>query len=151
MKLFPVTIWLSGFWFWYEKTVILKKKVFGVRNFKDCYQVYHLKQDRKKKNIQVFYHQTYYMFTRSTQCVRGVVDPPVSVFSLSLCRHPFLYTLFSSHFALIINNNRFCASLKPLRFRFQSFITPTLVLTDIYVILIIWIPISLSDPSISLG
>jgi hypothetical protein len=48
------------------------------------------------------------------QCVRGVVDPPVSAFSLSLYRHPFLslslyrhpflYTLFSSHFTLIINN-----------------------------------------------
>ena len=39
-----------------------------------------------------------------TQCVRGVLDPPVSEFSLSLYRHPFLYTLFSSHFTLIINN-----------------------------------------------
>ncbi len=45
------------------------------------------------------------MFTRATQCVRGVLDPPVSVFSLSLYRHPFLYTLFSSRFTLIINNN----------------------------------------------
>ncbi len=32
------------------------------------------------------------------------VDPPVSAFSLSLYRHPFLYTLFSSRFTLIINN-----------------------------------------------
>jgi hypothetical protein len=45
------------------------------------------------------------MFNRATQCIRGVLDPPVSVFSLSLYRHPFLYTLFSSHFTLIINNN----------------------------------------------
>jgi hypothetical protein len=29
---------------------------------------------------------------------------PVSVFSLSLYRHPFLYTLFNSRFTLIINN-----------------------------------------------
>ena len=46
------------------------------------------------------------MFTRATQCiVLDVLDPPVSVFSLSLYRHPFLYTLFNSHFTLIINNN----------------------------------------------
>jgi hypothetical protein len=38
--------------------------------------------------------------------VRGVLDPPVSAFSLSLYRHPFLYTLFSSRFTLIINNNK---------------------------------------------
>ncbi len=44
----------------------------------------------------------------STQCVRGVLDPPVSAFSLSLYRHPFLYTLFSSRFTLIINNTTFC-------------------------------------------
>jgi hypothetical protein len=30
---------------------------------------------------------------------------PVSVFSLSLYRHPFLYTLFCPRFTLIINNN----------------------------------------------
>jgi hypothetical protein len=47
------------------------------------------------------------MFTRATQCVRGVLDPPVSAFSLSLYRHPFLYTLFSSRFTLIINNKGF--------------------------------------------
>ncbi len=46
------------------------------------------------------------MFTRATQCVRGVLDPPVSAFSLSLYRHPFLYTLFSSRFTLIINNKK---------------------------------------------
>ena len=34
------------------------------------------------------------------------LDPPVSVFSLSLYRHPFLYTLFSSLFTLIINNSQ---------------------------------------------
>jgi hypothetical protein len=44
------------------------------------------------------------MFTRATQCIRGVLDPPVSAFSLSLYRHPFLYTLFNSRFTLIINN-----------------------------------------------
>ena len=38
-------------------------------------------------------------------CVRRVLDPPVSTFSLSLYRHPFLYTLFNSRFTLIINNN----------------------------------------------
>jgi hypothetical protein len=36
--------------------------------------------------------------------MRGVLDPPVSAFSLSLYRHPFLYTLFTSRFTLIINN-----------------------------------------------
>jgi hypothetical protein len=41
----------------------------------------------------------------ATQCVRDVLDPPVSAFSLSLHRHPFLYTLFNSRFTLIINNN----------------------------------------------
>jgi hypothetical protein len=45
------------------------------------------------------------MFTHATQCVRGVLDPPVSGFSLSLYRHTFLYTLVSSRFTLIINNN----------------------------------------------
>jgi hypothetical protein len=44
------------------------------------------------------------MFTRVTQCMRDVLDPPVSTFSLSLYRHPFLYTLFSSRFTLTINN-----------------------------------------------
>ena len=38
--------------------------------------------------------------------MRDVLDPPVSAFSLSLYRHPFLYTLFSSHFTLIINNKQ---------------------------------------------
>ncbi len=47
--------------------------------------------------------QAYYMFTHTTQCVRVVLDPPVSEFSLSLYLHPFLYTLCSSHFTLIIN------------------------------------------------
>ena len=47
------------------------------------------------------------MFIRATQCVRGVLDPPVSAFSLSLYRHPFLYTLFSSRFTLIINKTRY--------------------------------------------
>jgi hypothetical protein len=46
------------------------------------------------------------MFTRATQCVRGFLDPPVSAFSLSLYRHPFLYTLFTSRFTLIINNKK---------------------------------------------
>jgi hypothetical protein len=32
-----------------------------------------------------------------------VLDPPVSAFSLSLYRHPFLYTLFSSRFTLKYN------------------------------------------------
>jgi hypothetical protein len=45
------------------------------------------------------------MFTHTTQCMRGVLDPPVSAFSLSLYRHPFLYTLFSSRFTLVINNS----------------------------------------------
>ncbi len=31
------------------------------------------------------------MFTRATQCVWDVLDPPVSVFSLPLYRHPFFY------------------------------------------------------------
>jgi hypothetical protein len=33
----------------------------------------------------------------------SLLDPPVSAFSLSLYRHPFLYTLFRSRFTLIIN------------------------------------------------
>jgi hypothetical protein len=37
--------------------------------------------------------------------MRGVLDPSVWVFSLSLYRHPFIYTLFSSHFTLIKNNS----------------------------------------------
>ncbi len=45
------------------------------------------------------------MLTSATQCMWGVLDPSVSEFSLSLYRHPFLYTLFSSLFTLIINNN----------------------------------------------
>ena len=44
------------------------------------------------------------MFTRATQCMRDVLDPSVSAFSLSLYRHPFIYTLFNSLFSLIINN-----------------------------------------------
>jgi hypothetical protein len=36
--------------------------------------------------------------------MRGVTDPSVSAFSLSLYRHPFIYTLFSSRFTLIINH-----------------------------------------------
>jgi hypothetical protein len=43
--------------------------------------------------------------TVCTQCMWDVLDPPVSVFSLSLYRHPCLYPLFSSRFTLIINNN----------------------------------------------
>jgi hypothetical protein len=31
-----------------------KKKVFAARNLKDCYQVYHFKQDSKKKKNQSF-------------------------------------------------------------------------------------------------
>jgi hypothetical protein len=45
------------------------------------------------------------MFARATQCMWGVLDPSVSTFSLSLYRHPFIYTLFSSRFTLITNNN----------------------------------------------
>jgi hypothetical protein len=44
------------------------------------------------------------MFTHGTQCMWDVLDPPVSEFSLSLYRHPFLYTLLTSRFTLIINN-----------------------------------------------
>ncbi len=50
--------------------------------------------------------QVYCMFTHVTQCMWGVLDPPVSALSLSLYRHPFLYTLFSSRFTLIINNRK---------------------------------------------
>jgi hypothetical protein len=52
-------------------------------------------EKRKKENSPL---------SQATQCVRGVLDPPVSAFTLSLHRHPFLYTLFSSRFTLIINN-----------------------------------------------
>ena len=41
---------------------------------------------------------------KQTQCIRGVLDPSVSVFSLSLYRHPFIYTLCNSRITLIINN-----------------------------------------------
>jgi hypothetical protein len=45
------------------------------------------------------------IYPRNPVCVRRfILDPPVSVFSLSLYRHPFLYTLFTSRFTLIINN-----------------------------------------------
>jgi hypothetical protein len=40
------------------------------------------------------------MFTHVTQCMWGVLDPPVSVFSLSLYRHPYIYILFTSDFDL---------------------------------------------------
>ncbi len=50
------------------------------------------------------------MFTHTTQCIRDVLDSPVSSFSLSLYRPPFLYTLFSSRFTLIINNNKLSLS-----------------------------------------
>jgi hypothetical protein len=43
--------------------------------------------------------------TNSTQRMWDVLHPSVSAFSLPLYRHPFIYTLFSSHFTLIINNN----------------------------------------------
>jgi len=46
------------------------------------------------------------MFTRATQCMRGVLDPPVSTFSLSLYQHPFLCVLFICRFTLIINNGK---------------------------------------------
>jgi hypothetical protein len=35
-----------------------------------------------------------------------VLDPSVSVFSLSSYRHPFIYTVFMSRFTVIINNNK---------------------------------------------
>jgi hypothetical protein len=44
-------------------------------------------------------------FTLTTQCMCGVLDRSVSSFSLSLYRHPLIYTLFSSRFTLLINNN----------------------------------------------
>jgi hypothetical protein len=37
------------------------------------------------------------------QCMRGVLDSPVSEFSLSLYRHPSIYILFNSLFTSIIN------------------------------------------------
>jgi hypothetical protein len=54
------------------------------------------------------------MFTHATQCMKDVLDPPVSAFSLSLYRHPFLYTLFSSRFTFIINNNKKVADISIL-------------------------------------
>ena len=46
------------------------------------------------------------VLTCNPVCARDVLDPPVSAFSLSLYRHPFLDTLFNSRFTLIINNNQ---------------------------------------------
>jgi hypothetical protein len=43
--------------------------------------------------------------TQVLWCLERLTRPTVS-FSLSLYRHPFLYTLFSSRFTLIINNNK---------------------------------------------
>ena len=45
------------------------------------------------------------------------LDPPVSVFILSLYRHPFLYTLVSSLFTLILNNKRRSHTTCDKRFR----------------------------------
>jgi hypothetical protein len=52
---FQRAIWPAGFSFRYKKTVMPKKKVLAARNLKDCYQVYHPKQESKKKKIKVFY------------------------------------------------------------------------------------------------
>jgi hypothetical protein len=77
------------------------------------------------------------MFTRATQCMRGVLDPPVSPFSLSLYRHPFLYTLFSSRFTLILNNNTL-PSLGPQRDSlWQSY--QVLRVSSIYICIYIYI------------
>ncbi len=65
------------------------------------------------------------MASSTIQCVRGVLDPPVSVFSLSLYRHPFLYTLFTSRFTLIINNN--CKIKLGVPLRRAAFPVPTLL------------------------
>jgi len=50
---FQQTKWFPGFLFWYKKTVMSKKKVFPARNLEDCFQVYHSKQDRKKRNSTI--------------------------------------------------------------------------------------------------
>ena len=42
-----------------KKTVIPKKKVFVGRDLKDDYQVYHSKQESKKKKIKVFYRDNF--------------------------------------------------------------------------------------------
>jgi hypothetical protein len=75
-----------------EGTQLLGKEIFH-------HLLLHLRWHRHA-NLRA--HGTYL----TTQCVRGVLDPPVSTFSLSLYRHPFLYTLFSYRFTLIINNNK---------------------------------------------
>jgi hypothetical protein len=60
-----------------------------------------------------FQNLTSFPRTRITVCLPAqpsvceVLDPPVSAFSLSLYRHPFLYTLFSSCFTLKYNKLEF--------------------------------------------
>ena len=46
-KLSP--IWSIGFWFWYKKTVMTKKKVNTTRNLKRLDQVYDSKQETQKR------------------------------------------------------------------------------------------------------
>ncbi len=62
-------------------------------------------KERTRKSVQ---REGFRGLANPVQCVRSVLDPRVSAFSLSLYRHPFLYTLFSSRFTLIINNKARC-------------------------------------------
>jgi hypothetical protein len=53
-KLSPVDHLVDGILVLVQKgSKMTKKKVFAARNLKDCYKVYHSKQDRKKKRIKV--------------------------------------------------------------------------------------------------
>ncbi len=47
IQLFHVTIWCTGFSFWYKKKVKSKKKVFAARTLKDCF----LSFLKRRKNL----------------------------------------------------------------------------------------------------
>jgi hypothetical protein len=63
---------------------MIKKKVFAARNLKECYQVYHLQQDSKKKKIKVFNFDNFVFpwvlpkrrFLRQTMHVNFQLDSP---------------------------------------------------------------------------
>jgi len=48
----------DGFWFWYKKTAMSKKKIFAARNLKIC-QIYHSKQEKEKRKSNIFYRYNF--------------------------------------------------------------------------------------------
>jgi hypothetical protein len=51
--------WRIGFWFWYKKAVMPKKKVIAARNLKRLDQVYHSKQEKQKRKSEFFYRDNF--------------------------------------------------------------------------------------------